>query len=228
MQTFQIAHIVIRDHLYVSGTTEKPEVGVFVQTHTRMRPLKDDMLAAGQTVWMKWNDGPIVAKSKILSWHSGSFKDGNINEMRELCVGTKLFSLNAYWKSVSDKGAGKYTVIMLCDEEWMDKPIYPRARSFGHSWIHLNSQNKRNEWLTHVPEKEIEANSYEGRNIPKGLRFDILKRDNFTCQYCGATAPAVKLHVDHIKPWALVKKHERNNLTTACKDCNLGKSAKIL
>ena len=108
------------------------------------------------------------------------------------------------------------------------KPIYPRARSFGHSWIHLNSQNKRNEWLTHVPEKEIEANSYEGRNIPKGLRFDILKRDNFTCQYCGATAPEVKLHVDHIKPWALVKKHERNNLTTACKDCNLGKSAKIL
>ena len=52
---------------------------------------------------MKWNDGPIVGKSKLLSWHTGSFTSGNINKLRELCVGTNLFGLNEYWKTVADK-----------------------------------------------------------------------------------------------------------------------------
>ena len=66
---------------------------------------------------------PIVAKSKILSWHTGRFCDGNINSIRELCIGTKLFGLNAYWKSVSDKLSG-FFVILLTDEEWLEKPIF--------------------------------------------------------------------------------------------------------
>ena len=52
---------------------------------------------------MKWNDGPIVGKSKLLSWHTGSFSSGNINKLRELCVGTNLFGLKDYWKTVADK-----------------------------------------------------------------------------------------------------------------------------
>ncbi len=32
------------------------------------------------------------------------------------------------------------------------------------------------------------------------LRFDVFKRDAFTCQYCGKKAPDVVLHADHIKP----------------------------
>ena len=77
-----ISHVVIRDHLYVAGTSQKPEVGVFVQTHTKQRAINEDKIAVGQTVWMKWNDGPIVAKSEILSWHTGVFRDGNINVIR--------------------------------------------------------------------------------------------------------------------------------------------------
>lgn len=36
--------------------------------------------------------------------------------------------------------------------------------------------------------------------ISKKLRFEVFKRDCFTCQYCGEKAPNVKLEVDHIKP----------------------------
>lgn len=36
--------------------------------------------------------------------------------------------------------------------------------------------------------------------ISQSLRFDILKRDNFTCQYCGGKPPKAVLQVDHIKP----------------------------
>lgn len=27
------------------------------------------------------------------------------------------------------------------------------------------------------------------RNISKKIRFEVFKRDNFTCQYCGRKAP---------------------------------------
>lgn len=34
--------------------------------------------------------------------------------------------------------------------------------------------------------------------ISKKTRFDVFKRDGFTCQYCGAHPPEVVLHIDHI------------------------------
>lgn len=38
--------------------------------------------------------------------------------------------------------------------------------------------------------------------ISKKTRFEVFKRDRFTCQYCGATPPGVLLHIDHIHPVA--------------------------
>ena len=229
MQIFNdISHLVIRDHLYVSGTSEKPEVKVFVQTNSKRKPINEKYLQSNQNVWMKWNDGPIVAKSKLLSWHLGSFSDGNINNLRELCIGTNLFGLNNYWKTVSNKINGYYAVMLLSDENWLHKPIYPNARSYGSSWIYLDSKEKSSLWLTHDDKILHQENNQIGRNIPKGLRFDVLKRDNYTCKYCGAKAPNVQLHVDHVIPWKIVKKHEINNLVTACVSCNSGKSDKVI
>src|SRR3990167_2754457 len=56
-------------------------------------------------------------------------------------------------------------------------------------------------------------------------RFEIFKRDDFTCQYCGRQAPAVILHADHIVPVADGGTDDPMNLITACEDCNHGKSA---
>lgn len=61
--------------------------------------------------------------------------------------------------------------------------------------------------------------------VTKRLRFEILRRDNQTCQYCGEKAPDVTLHVDHVIPVALGGTDQPGNLVTACKDCNLGKSS---
>jgi len=33
--------------------------------------------------------------------------------------------------------------------------------------------------------------------VPKSVRFEVFKRDSFTCKYCGAKAPEAVLHVDH-------------------------------
>jgi hypothetical protein len=60
----------------------------------------------------------------------------------------------------------------------------------------------------------------------QSLRFEILRRDEFTCVYCGRAAPDVVLHVDHIQPIAEtgVPNDSVLNLATACRDCNLGKT----
>lgn len=65
-------------------------------------------------------------------------------------------------------------------------------------------------------------------SISKGQRFDILSRDNFTCQYCGRRAPNVELHIDHVHPLSRGGANHQGNLVTACVDCNLGKLAKEL
>lgn len=64
--------------------------------------------------------------------------------------------------------------------------------------------------------------------ISKKLRFEVFKRDRFTCQYCGKKAPDVVLHVDHIHPISKGGTSDLLNLTTACSGCNLGKSNRLL
>lgn len=65
----------------------------------------------------------------------------------------------------------------------------------------------------------------ERKQISKKIRFEVLKRDSFKCQYCGATPTDTLLHIDHITPVALGGKNNLDNLITACASCNLGKSA---
>jgi 5-methylcytosine-specific restriction endonuclease McrA len=64
--------------------------------------------------------------------------------------------------------------------------------------------------------------------ISKKLRFEVFKRDKFTCQYCGAIGGQVLLHCDHVVPVAEGGETTLLNLTTACVDCNLGKGARRL
>lgn len=61
--------------------------------------------------------------------------------------------------------------------------------------------------------------------ISKRLRFEILRRDNHTCHYCGRTPPDVKLTVDHVIPESLGGTDDPKNLVAACGDCNGGKSS---
>jgi hypothetical protein len=65
-------------------------------------------------------------------------------------------------------------------------------------------------------------------SLPKSLRFEIFKRDSFTCQYCGRKPPEVVLNVDHVLPKAKGGGDEAVNLVTACFDCNSGKSDRLV
>lgn len=66
------------------------------------------------------------------------------------------------------------------------------------------------------------------KSLSKKVRFEVFKRDEFTCQYCGRHPPSVVLECDHITPVAEGGDNDPDNLVTACFDRNRGKGARSL
>jgi CRISPR/Cas system Type II protein with McrA/HNH and RuvC-like nuclease domain len=123
--------------------------------------------------------------------------------------------------------------IFIGSEEWVSPPIFSSARSYGLSWIVLDSSKKKTMWLTDQGEEAIATtsssnHSQKHRSLPASVRFEILRRDGFTCRYCGRKAPLVSLQVDHIVPWSRGGTDNLSNLVTSCFECNIGKSDKLL
>lgn len=107
---------------------------------------------------------------------------------------------------ISPKGKKHYTKKLKCRYEELDE---------------INNIIEKN--------KEYQASKEYQRSImTDSLRYEILRRDEFRCQLCGATAQGgAKLHVDHIIPVSKGGKTEKCNLRTLCDQCNLGKKDKI-
>lgn len=59
--------------------------------------------------------------------------------------------------------------------------------------------------------------------VSKRARFEVLRRDNYTCRYCRSTENP--LTIDHVVPVTLGGRDDPSNLVTACRDCNAGKSS---
>jgi len=76
--------------------------------------------------------------------------------------------------------------------------------------------------------KKMEKGTNKREPLPKSIRFEVFKRDSFKCHYCGRQAPDVILEVDHIIPVAEGGTNDIFNLVTSCRDCNRGKSKKLL
>jgi 5-methylcytosine-specific restriction endonuclease McrA len=59
--------------------------------------------------------------------------------------------------------------------------------------------------------------------IPKTLRWEVFKRDDFHCKHCGTRD---NLSVDHIHPESAGGTLELDNLQTLCRACNSRKGAR--
>jgi 5-methylcytosine-specific restriction endonuclease McrA len=55
---------------------------------------------------------------------------------------------------------------------------------------------------------------------------EVFRRDNYTCQYCGARSH--RLTLDHVTPRHRGGEHTWANLVTACSVCNLRKGGRTL
>lgn len=62
------------------------------------------------------------------------------------------------------------------------------------------------------------------RPLSGKTRINVLERDDYTCQMCGATVEdGVKLHIDHIIPVSKGGTNDVDNLQVLCHKCNLAK-----
>lgn len=59
--------------------------------------------------------------------------------------------------------------------------------------------------------------------VSKRTRFEVLRRDEYTCRYCRSTEN--QLTVDHVTPVSLGGSDSPDNLVACCKDCNSGKAS---
>jgi hypothetical protein len=71
------------------------------------------------------------------------------------------------------------------------------------------------------------------RSISPQLRSEILERNGYTCQLCGAgpgdpdpynPSRKVRLHIDHIIPISQGGTDDKNNLRVLCSTCNQGRA----
>ena len=133
---------------------------------------------------------------------------------------------------------GIFAICIICGKKYKKTSKNGRQLICGtkitknECWQKLRMKYRKKYNLIHkerVKEYKREHNRrkrIEGKcnGIACRTRFETLLRDNFTCQYCGRKAPDVILHVDHKFPKSKGGSYEKNNLITACMDCNLGKS----
>jgi len=120
------------------------------------------------------------------------------------------FNLFSFAQYTSAKGR-------VSERKWMDYPF--------ESVIQLLQEAKQER--AHE-QSRIGQMKKERSRLSASLRYDVLARDQFTCQICGRSQnDGVKLHVDHIYPIAKGGKTEINNLRALCDRCNLGKKDKI-
>ena len=219
-------HIVIRREEWVAGTGERPQVGVFTQTHAARPPVPWGRIAVGETVWMKWSGGPIVTKATV----SGLFqlRDCTSDRLRETTRGFLLHELDEYWDYRPPLFFGM--TVYLDEERWLKEVIEPEARSYSESWVVLETKAEEKKWLKPgKSHQRADARSTRSRrSLPASVRFKVLRRDGFTCVYCGRKPPEVRLQVDHVKPRSKGGSDALQNLRAACVDCNLGKGVRSI
>lgn len=64
------------------------------------------------------------------------------------------------------------------------------------------------------------------KSVWRELRDTVFRRDDYTCQYCGARGG--RLECDHVVPVSRGGPHSLSNLVTACLPCNRRKSGKTV
>jgi hypothetical protein len=80
------------------------------------------------------------------------------------------------------------------------------------------------DWQSYERLKTAKERGWRRDSIPASLVLKVFRRDKFRCVVCGSNE---NLQIDHIRPVIAGGTHDKRNLQTLCKKCNLKKGAKI-
>lgn len=107
----------------------------------------------------------------------------------------------------------------------LDEIITLLRKVLGYYQIHYNCPGFVYNVLLIIKAGKKKMSGRRKTNIPRGLRHEVFKRDNYTCVECGARkSDGATLHIDHKIPVSKGGTDELDNLQTLCSDCNLNKS----
>jgi len=98
---------------------------------------------AGDVIFIQVKGGPIVAKYTVSSAISIPYK--NVDEIRELCKESPLFSATEYWRAQESRLYG--TVVWLKNPELVLPQIIRNvAKGNANDWILLDTKESRQQW----------------------------------------------------------------------------------
>jgi hypothetical protein len=123
--------------------------------------------------------------------------------------------------SIADEDEHGESALLGLFEDWVEEfdHVHPTAPDAPLTWDMLI------EAMAFAYDRGHAAPRMPNRaSLPPGLRFKILKRDGFICVYCGADSRDEALEVDHMTPRCKGGSNRPDNLVTACRRCNAGKS----
>ena len=165
-------------------------------------------------------------------------------ELRALTRFLKLFNGNEYSITM------KYVFTLICNriEELTNEEVltemhaplengkcllYAKYMTVNEDYkklIHDTTTRWESDCLTdfeqYLEDKGFEEKTYSfkcssRKAIPGTIRQNVLMRDNYTCQICGATVEdGAKLEIDHIIPYSKGGTDKENNLQVLCRQCN--------
>ena len=99
--------------------------------------------------------------------------------------------------------------------------------SLSVSWAWLLDRHARLKKIGYAATLKDYHNKNQRRLMTRALREQIMRRDNYTCQFCGKYMPdEVGLQIDHIVPVAKGGKSVPSNLRVLCNKCNGSKGSK--
>jgi hypothetical protein len=133
-------HVTIRALEHFSGTTERPSVGVGVETRDRPGPAYKTGVFSDDVVWIQLRGGLFVAKARVkIAWR-GEYS--RVDEVRKRASEAPV--PDSFWSG--RPRAGYAVVATLQDERWIE-PFWAGPRTYGYEWIVLENDTKRKSWL---------------------------------------------------------------------------------
>ena len=205
------------------------EINYFTEVEQRLLPLfgtskLNNVLNKSAKLVKNYSDSKTF--DYLMKYFGFQINDETITDLRELLNIVKqaeqIEKSKLWYKGVLSYYLPKFTMHYSS----------PKGRSTSTHTVKLDSSTiiwlgKRvNTLLQSQKSKKLER-----MKMTPELREAILRRDNWTCQYCGNSVfkePNLALEVDHIIPVAKGGKTEPNNLQTLCWRCNRRKSDNIV